>query len=157
MELPIENNLKHKMVLGFAFSEDSKHVLLIRKNRPFWMQNLLNGVGGQIHEGESTFQAMRRECKEEAGVDISENRWTRYCHLRGPDWVVACHHARVPDKELFSARMLTDEQIMIANREFLIPTECIHNLLWLLAMALDPQIRYPLVVSYPSLYEHQER
>ena len=60
--------------LGFLFSEDLKHVILIRKNRPSYLEGKLNGVGGKIEPGESHKSAMIREFKEETGVQFEE--WT---------------------------------------------------------------------------------
>lgn len=70
---------------GFLFSEDRSRVLLIRKRRPAWQAGKLNGVGGKIEPGETPLQAMRREFREEAGVDIAD--WQQVLRLSGPDWV----------------------------------------------------------------------
>ena len=40
-----------RMVVGFAFTEDRRSVILIRKNRPEWQAGRLNGVGGHIEPG----------------------------------------------------------------------------------------------------------
>ena len=71
-------------VCGFFFSPDRGRVLLIRKRRPAWQVGRLNGVGGKIEPGESPAQAMCREFREEAGLDVGD--WQPGVELTGPDW-----------------------------------------------------------------------
>lgn len=62
-------------VLGFAFSEDDRSVLLILKNRPAFQAGKWNGVGGKIEASETAHQAMVREFREETGLDWSPASW----------------------------------------------------------------------------------
>ena len=55
-------------MLGFI--ADGKRVLLIQKNRPLWQHSLFNGIGGAINKNELAIDAMKRESKEETGLDI---------------------------------------------------------------------------------------
>tara|TARA_B100000700_G_scaffold331796_1_gene468920 strand:- start:28939 stop:29340 length:402 start_codon:yes stop_codon:yes gene_type:complete len=64
-----------KYVLGFAFNNDLTHVVLIKKNRPDFLKNKLNGVGGKIEPNENIEEAMVREFKEETGIITKENEW----------------------------------------------------------------------------------
>jgi 8-oxo-dGTP pyrophosphatase MutT (NUDIX family) len=77
---PFEPGVEY--VLGFAFSDRS--VLLIRKNRPAWQANLLNGVGGKVEPADwSLDEAMRREFKEETGIDTEVGSWVKFAqHLK---------------------------------------------------------------------------
>jgi 8-oxo-dGTP diphosphatase len=52
-------------VVGIILDNTAEKVLLIRKNRPRWQIGRLNGVGGKLEEGESSYEAMVRECSEE--------------------------------------------------------------------------------------------
>lgn len=72
-----------KYVAGFLFSSDGTMVALVEKQKPDWQKGKLNAIGGKIEEGESALQAMQREFKEEAGLDISN--WTLFCVLSGND------------------------------------------------------------------------
>lgn len=64
------------MVVGFMFSLDSEKVVLLRKqNKPAWMHNMLNGVGGKIEPGETPEEAMVREFREETTVEHTD--WKR--------------------------------------------------------------------------------
>src|SRR5215208_5596620 len=68
---------------GFLFSPDRQRVLLIRKRRPAWQAGKLNGVGGKIERDESPAEAMRREFREEAGLDVRD--WQEVLTLSGGD------------------------------------------------------------------------
>lgn len=63
-----------KYCLGFAFSEDFKYLVLIKKNRPEWQKGLLNGVGGKVDTKDESFRdAMIREFFEE--TNVLQNNW----------------------------------------------------------------------------------
>lgn len=67
-------------VVGFLFSHSMRDVVLIKKNKPEWQAGRYNGVGGKIEEGEMPFEAMCREFREEAGVNIFG--WESFITLR---------------------------------------------------------------------------
>lgn len=58
-------------VCGFLFETDLQRVLLRLKARPAWQRGKLNGIGGKVESGETPFYAMRREAREETGVEDS--------------------------------------------------------------------------------------
>src|SRR5687768_8509331 len=100
-------------VCGFLFSEDRSRVLLIRKRRPAWQAGMLNGLGGKIEPGETAVEAMRREFREEAALDVAE--WQHVLTLSGADdagsgrgW--AGHFFRAFG-DLSRVRAATDEQL----------------------------------------------
>jgi 8-oxo-dGTP diphosphatase len=72
---------RQEFVVGFLFSRCEQRVVLIEKNRPEWQAGLLNGPGGKIEPGETTLEAIRREFREEAGLDIPG--WEHFCERRG--------------------------------------------------------------------------
>lgn len=55
--------------MGFAVSHDGTQVLLLEKGKPAFLVGQWIGVGGHIDPGETVFQAMVREAKEEADLD----------------------------------------------------------------------------------------
>lgn len=60
--------------MGFAVSLDGAQVLLLEKGRPAFLKGQWIGVGGHIEIDETPLQAMVREAKEEADLDV--NDWT---------------------------------------------------------------------------------
>src|ERR1035437_2138595 len=89
-------------VAGFLF--DGSIVWLIRKNKPDWQKGKLNGIGGKIEEGELPFDAMRREFKEEAKLDIDS--WKHYCTITDEKtWKVYFFYAR----SKMEPKTMTDE------------------------------------------------
>ena len=93
-------------VCGFLFSPDRRRVLLIRKRRPAWQAGKLNGVGGKVEPGETVGEALRREFREEAGLDVAD--WRRGVVLTGPDW--RGHFFRAFG-DIDAARAMTDEPL----------------------------------------------
>ena len=117
-------------VLGFLFNEKLTKVVLIRKKRPEWQRNLLNGVGGKIEEGETSLNAMIRECREETGLVVPE--WVYYCSLWPPGSHVAVFAST---SDICRARTMTDEEIVILNIDDMMLI--VPNLTWLIPMAKD--------------------
>lgn len=131
-------------VLGFAFDTDD-NVVLIRKKRPMWQANRLNGVGGKIEEGEMAEQAMRREFREETGVDCMF--WNYFLLLDGKDFSVYCFYTLTVD--IKEVKSVTDEDVLVVDSWFL-PDDVLFNLRWILPLALDGDLRnaLPTVVRY---------
>ncbi len=128
-------------VLGFLFG-DGQQVLLIRKNKPTWQAGFLNGIGGKIESGETPAQAMCREFREEAGLDIGA--WKQFAVMTGPDWSVTCFFGW---GELRRAVSLTDEKLVVANINDL-PKDCLYNLRWLIPLARDVAINDVVTVRH---------
>ena len=115
-------------VLGFLFNENLTEVVLIRKQRPEWQRNFLNGVGGKIEEGETPLDAMIRECREETGLEVSN--WLRF----GSMWPSESHvtlFAAIAD--ICHAKTMTDERVEILSIGDLILV--VPNLFWLIPIA----------------------
>ena len=126
-------------VCGLFFHPDRTRVLLIRKRRPAWQAGHLNGVGGKVEPGETVRQAMRREFREEAGLDIPD--WREVVVLAGPDW--RGHFFRAFG-DVGAARARTDEALEVHPAAPL-PPDVIPNLRWIVPLALDDE---PLAGRY---------
>jgi 8-oxo-dGTP diphosphatase len=127
-------------VCGFLLSPDRTRVLLIRKRRPDWQAGKLNGVGGKVEAGETALDAMRREFREEADVDVAE--WQHVLTLSGEDdggsgrgW--AGHFFRAFGN-VDAARAITDEQLETHHTATL-PRDTIPNLHWIIPLMLDDE------------------
>ncbi|GAA1599902.1 NUDIX hydrolase [Actinoplanes couchii] len=59
--------------LGYVFSPDRQRILMIRRNtRPDDVHyGYYNGLGGKLEPGEDVVDGMRREIREEAGIDCT--------------------------------------------------------------------------------------
>ncbi|HEX8520753.1 MAG TPA: NUDIX domain-containing protein [Tepidisphaeraceae bacterium] len=118
-------------VCGFLFSPDRSRVLLIRKNRPAWQVGRLNGIGGKVEKGETPHEAMRREFREEASVDLAD--WQKILVLTGSDWQGHFFRAFGP---IDDARAATDEALEVPPVDPL-PPDVIRNLRWIIPLMLD--------------------
>ena len=120
-------------VCGFLFSPDRSRVLLIRKRRPAWQAGRPNGVGGKMEPGETPAQALRREFREESGLDVPEARWQHVVTLAGPDWR-GYFFRTFGDPG--GARAATDEPLEVHPVSQL-PPDVIPNLNWIIPLLLD--------------------
>lgn len=130
-------------VCGFAFNQDKTKVLLINKNRPDWQAGKLNGIGGHIEQGEAKLVAMQREFREETGIVTKFHQWIPIIGI--------CNHTTSWKVYFFwtvtditKAIKTTDEEpIAIAVNDLWILRDKLvsSNLLWLIPMALDIDVK----------------
>lgn len=118
-------------VTGFLFSEDFRKMAMVHKQRPDWQKGKLNGIGGKIEPDETPYEAMRREFREEAGLDIDS--WVRFNILVGDEHTVNYFYA-IGDPE--QCQTMTDEPIKVVHLRDLDDLAIIPNLYWIVPMAL---------------------
>lgn len=131
-------------VVGFLFSSDLEEVVLIRKLRPSWQENKLNGVGGKLEPHELTmeggiFAAMEREFFEETGLMTGPAAgilWSNVATLSGKDYCVNVFSALTDYKILHSVTSKTEERVEVhlvrnVRREITVP-----NLAWLVPLCM---------------------
>lgn len=119
-------------VVGFLFNTALDTVVLIQKQKPAWQCGRFNGVGGKIEDGESPKAAMRREFKEETGLDVAD--WRVFCRLMGDKFSVHCFTA-IGDTS--KVRTMETEEVVAVPLSVLDRTPVIPNLRWLIPLALD--------------------
>ncbi len=89
------------VVFALCFSPEEKKFYLIKQFRPFYFVRnktlKLEIVGGLVDKGESLKKALKREIKEEIGVDtIKLQKLTTYCPVPGySDEIVNVYYAEV--------------------------------------------------------------
>lgn len=127
-------------VMGFVFSPDLTHVVLLEKQSPVAQKGLLNGVGGKIEPDETSPQAMARECKEEAGIAIAAQQWTCYAHLSKPEVFEMDVYFSISDLA-FSAKTMEKEAVNTFKITD-IPPNIMPNLAWLIPLALDKKLSF---------------
>ncbi|AYA40266.1 NUDIX domain-containing protein [Xenorhabdus nematophila] len=138
-----------KYVTGFMFSKDKKHVSLISKLQPSWQEGKINGIGGKIETGETPQQAMAREFAEEAGIETLPDEWKLFTVLTRPD-VYQVNFLYTYDDRVYSAKSIEKEIVSIYETNAL-PDNVIHNLRWLIPMAIDEHLRFHKPIEIAEL------
>lgn len=126
-----------KYSLGFAFDASGKYVVLIQKQRPTWQAGQWNGVGGHVEEGETFWQCMVREFREETTVDTYESDWSPLGVISGSGFEV--HVFALFNDSIYKAQTNTDESVSVVKVSNLGAVKTISNLSWLIPAALDNQ------------------
>lgn len=140
-----------KYVTGFLFSNDTRHVVLIKKINPKWQRGLFNGIGGKIEANESSIDAMVREFCEETGVITQQTDWTCYANIYRPNcYDVDVYFAR--SDLAFNAKTVEQEQVHIIQLAEL-PNNMVPNLQWLIPLALDQQADFSNPVLFKEVAE----
>lgn len=126
-------------VCGFYFDEQLTCVALIRKQKPAWQKGKLNGVGGKVEPNESCITAMVREFEEETGLKTTVEDWARFFVLedRVNDFRVFYYRAFGDPSQL---RTMEDEEIEVVQVTAVPTLTLVHNLVWLIPMALDANL-----------------
>lgn len=129
-----------EMVVGFLFNESGNRLALIRKTHPAWQAGNWNGIGGRIEAGETPAQAMVREFKEEAGVELPEEEWRLRVRIRGSDFFLYVFSAFSDDVNDCVTR--TQEMVSVWDLSSFL-NNCynrIPNLVWMIPILLDENI-----------------
>jgi 8-oxo-dGTP diphosphatase len=134
--------------LGFAFNENETDVLLIEKNHPKWQAGKFNGVGGKCDVDENSIWAMRREFKEETGIDIELDGWKYIISMYGEDWHVDVFSAFTDG--VFNFQSIESEQVHLLNIKDIQADkyDVISNLYWLIPMCLDKNDDHKSGINY---------
>lgn len=118
-------------VAGFRIDPAAGTVALIRKGKPDWQAGKLNAIGGKIEDGEDQPDAMRREFREEAGLDIPDWQW--FATVEGEWGTVWFFRSFGPTS---GVRTMEAEPIEVHPLDAVPYAECLPNLSWLLPLAL---------------------
>jgi ADP-ribose pyrophosphatase YjhB (NUDIX family) len=129
----------HHYCLAFAFDAGWRPALFIKKKGPEGSRGL-NGLGGELEEGETAREAMSREFKEEGGTWIAPQRWTHFATLNGPEYTIDCFADSLRHNE--SAEMLarvSAEPVSFFSwpevHSLIEKRECAWNFPWLVHLA----------------------
>lgn len=69
----------------------TKEGLFILKDKPAYLADRINLLGGHVEEGETVIEGGRREIKEESGLDVGQVR--KYGAIVGDNFIVHCLRA----------------------------------------------------------------
>ena len=133
--------IKPVFVLALLYSADRRQVVLMRRTRPVWQAGRVNALGGRLLQGEDAAAAARREVREECGVDVPE--WREVLVWEDAEYVM--HVMRGASEQAREARTLEDQEVFLADVNAL-PDNVIDNLRWLVPLALDADVAFPVLV-----------
>jgi len=134
-----------KYVVGFLFDSNRGIVALINKKRgPDSIIGKWNGIGGKVEVGETYLDAMRREFKEEAGLDIGS--WEHTITLTGPDFTI--QFFRAFSNLVWNVDTIEDEEVAywVVPRA-MVDNQVVPGLKWQIPVQLDNDINYPIEVQ----------
>ena len=86
-------------VAVFMLLKGDNEILLIQRAKTGWMDGYYSLPAGSLDENEEIQKGAIRECKEEVGVDISEND-VKFAHVQ---------HCKVEDKEWVNMLFVTEK------------------------------------------------
>lgn len=126
-------------VVGFLFNESRDSVAMIKKVKgPHSVIGRWNGIGGKVEDTDfNTYEAMSREFREEAGVDIVEFEWEKFAIVEGYGWRLSCFRCfsdlvfNVATKEEEVVEILKVKPILVGAYHV------VQNIPVLLTLALD--------------------
>lgn len=113
----------------------------MRRTRPAWQAGRVNALGGRLMAGESAESAARREVHEECGVNVAD--WREVLVWEDADYRM--HVMRAVSDRAREARTLEDQEVFLADVNAL-PSNVIDNLRWLVPLALDADVEFPISV-----------
>lgn len=122
-------------VLGFLFSADRQKVALIKKNKPDFMNEKFNGIGGKVENGEIPKEAIIREFEEETGVRVTDWKCRGTIRDKGKSYVVLIYSA-FADK-VSEVKTIEIEPVSIVNISELDLLPLYSNVLYLIQAMLD--------------------
>jgi 8-oxo-dGTP diphosphatase len=129
-------------VLGFAFKNNDRDVILIEKTKPDWQKGLLNGVGGKVESYDDTYtHAMVREFREETGIETINTQWQQFGEMYDTNFHIFLFRTSLVGDDIYPQQMedeipyTCDVETLLMSRDM-----CISNVPWLVNMALDKDI-----------------
>lgn len=118
--------------VGIAVDETGR-IAFIRKLRPAWMAGLLNCPGGHIEEHETGIEAVRREFREETGVDIAA--WRHLVNVAGTGYHVEYYTAHITHDTMNRVHTTTDEPTEVHHWNHIPTSELAPKLEWVIPLA----------------------
>lgn len=120
-------------VAGLLFRDNKSQVALVEKTRPEWQKGKFNAIGGKVEPDETADEAMAREFLEETGAHVTDWRFAGV--LSGAEFIVQFYVSFSGD--LYDLKTIEEEKIGWYAVDKVFDMPIIHNLRWLIPMALD--------------------
>lgn len=133
-----------RIAIGYLFSKCRNYVALIHQN--FDNERIkgiyLNGPGGHIEDGESSKDAVRREFREEAGIDVED--WKLVCNLYCTGLQVDFYKAF--DDSVFGVKTMEEETVSVYNIGQLQYLQCHPNMQIIIGICMDDHLNVATLV-----------
>lgn len=120
-------------VVGFAFRNFHREVLLIKKNKPDWQKGKLNGIGGLLEGNETPTETMIREFREETGVLTRGHDWFEFAKITHNGNLIYFYKASLPS---ILVNSMTDEKVGWFWAACIKDHMCVKSIHWLIQLAL---------------------
>lgn len=121
--------------VGFIFDPTFENVLLMHKTKPAWQAGKINGLGGKIEPGETMYECIAREIKEESALETNTDAWVFIGNISSDtvslDVLVYIYVGRLADAQTVEGERV--EWFPVAS----LPQNIISNLRWLIPMTID--------------------
>jgi len=131
----LEENKYQRFVSVLLFDGHGEEVALLRKQRPDFLKGKLMPIGGKIEENETPTQAILRELREEANLNLEEKDLVNFAFLRGDSFDISFYYNF--SDSIFRIESLTDEKIDRFYVTFLETLDVGPDVSWLIPMALS--------------------
>lgn len=137
---------RRDMVLGILTYMD--RVVLIKQDSPQWRKGKWNFPGGKVEPGETIREAVRREFREETGVDIAG--WEDVATISGNNWEV--HVFSSESYKLNHVKTAEGEMVWAFDINDLPPSwKLVPHVKWLLHLAHEDNLIKPVCVEGKDL------
>lgn len=122
---------------GFLFDQSLHNVVLIRKDRPAGFEGRWTTPGGKLELRERPIEAVRREFREETGVDVDYKQWHWVGETRRPGFKGHIFYA-VDTTKCFAVRTMETELVRACSMAAIRDNNlnCTHDLRYLLEIAI---------------------
>ncbi len=147
----MKEEIKINYVLGLLFNKDKSEVLLIRKTKPEWQKDKLNGIGGKIESfDKDEYESQYREFYEETNIKTKD--WIKFCTLNlSNGCFVYCFKSfsEINNLKDLKPEKTTEETPEIINVSSIRDrSDVLPNLKWMVPMALDSELKH-CEINYP--------
>lgn len=144
-------NYNVRYSIGLAFDESLKHIVLILKNKPAFLQGLWNAPGGKLEENETPLDCVVREYEEETGVIINSEQWIEIFDCKNDIMGYTLNVFFAKNDNIFKATTTTDEKIQIVKVDNLDMYQLAPNIRWMVPFCMTASKSFELPIKINDL------